>query len=87
MLDATALEFDMTRPDERSGGRRKPSKEPPDDPYCTFKDDRERRNALVSRDVRIAVCRLAGVAGVVVVAVFTPAGSLAGSVARMLASL
>jgi hypothetical protein len=82
----TALEFDMTQPDDRSGGRRKPPQEPPD-PYCTFKDDRERRNALVSRDVRIAVCRLAGVAGVVVIAVFAPAGSIAGSVVRMLASL
>lgn len=77
----------MTHPDDRSGGRRKPPKEPPDDPYCTFKDDRERRNALVSRDLRIAVCRLAGVAGVVVVAVFAPVGSIAGSVVRMLAGL
>jgi hypothetical protein len=84
---AAALEFKMTQPDDRSGGRRKPPKEPHGDPYCTFNDDRERRNALVSRDVRIAVCRLLGVVGVVVVAVFAPAGSIAGSVVRILTSL
>ena len=33
----------------------KPTK--PDDPYCAFRDDRERRNALISRDVRIVVVR------------------------------
>lgn len=77
----------MTHPNDPSSGRRKPPKEPPDDPYCTFKNDRERRNALVSRDLRIAVCRVAGVAGVVVVAVFAPAGSIAGSVVRLLAGI
>ena len=24
-------------------------------PYCAFKDDRERRNALISRDIRLVL--------------------------------
>jgi hypothetical protein len=57
---------------------------PSEDPYCEFKDDRERRNALVSRDLRIVGCRLVTVAGLVILAVYTPAGTMAGLIARML---
>lgn len=53
------------------------------DPYCTFHDDRERRNALVSRDVRIFGCYLVGVAGLVTLAILAPAGSAAGIVALL----
>lgn len=35
------------------------------DQYCELKDDRERRHALVSRDFRIAGCRLVTVTGTV----------------------
>ena len=57
------------------------------DPYCEFKDDRERRNALVSRDLRIVGCRLVSVVGVVVVAAYTPTGAMFGHIARMLGRL
>jgi hypothetical protein len=40
-----------------------PSRSSPNDPYCEFKHDRERRHALVSRDLRIVGCRLVTVAG------------------------
>lgn len=32
------------------------------DPYCSFKDDKERRNALISRDIRYVLTRLIGLA-------------------------
>lgn len=51
-----------------------------DDPYCEFIDDRERRNALVSRDLRIVVCRLFTVAGLVMIAVFAPTSVVLHSV-------
>lgn len=53
------------------------------DPYCTFSDDRERRHALVSRDVRIFGCCLVGVVGAVTVAVLAPPGSAAGIVSLL----
>jgi hypothetical protein len=56
----------------------------PGDPYCEFKGDRERHNALVSRDLRIVGCRLVTVARLVTLALYTPAGSMVGLVARML---
>ena len=52
-----------------------------DSPYCEFRNDRERRNALMSRDVRIVLCRLLTVSGIVVVAVVQPGA------ARLLARL
>lgn len=58
-----------------------------DDPYCEFKDDRERRNALVSRDLRIVGCRLVTVVGLVTLALHTPAGSVVGLVVRILGRL
>jgi hypothetical protein len=61
-----------------------PSRASPDNPYCEFKDDRERRTALVSRDLRIVGCRLVTVAGLVTLALNTPAGSMVGLIARML---
>jgi len=64
-----------------------PRRASPDDPYCEFKDDRERRNALLSRDLRIVGCRLVTVAGLVTLALYTPAGSTVGLVARMLARI
>jgi hypothetical protein len=65
-------------------GRGAPSRASPDDPYCEFKDDRERRNALVSRDLRIVGCRLVTMAGLVTLALNTPASSMVGLIARML---
>ena len=44
-------------------------------PYCEFRNDRERRNALMSRDVRIVLCRLLSVAGFVFVVVMSANGS------------
>jgi hypothetical protein len=46
--------------------------------------DRERRNALVSRDLRIVGCRLVTVAGLVTLALYTPVDSMVGVVARIL---
>lgn len=40
------------------------------DPYCAFRDDRERRLALISRDVRFAIVGLA-----IVVAITSTTGS------------
>jgi len=57
-------------------GRGAPSCASPDDTSSAFKDDRERRNALVSRDLRIVGCRLATVAGLVMLALYTSAGSM-----------
>ena len=65
-------------------GRGAPGCSSPDDPYCEFKDDHERRNALVSRDLRIVGCRLVTVAGLVTIALNTPAASVVGLIARML---
>lgn len=72
-----------------SSNRRRgaPSRASPADPYCEFKDDRERRNALISRDLRIVGCRFVTVAGLVALALYTPAGSTVGLVARMLARI
>lgn len=64
-----------------------PIRTSPDDPYCEFDDDRERRHALVSRDLRIVGCRLVTVAGVVTIALCTPAGSVVGLLARILGRL
>lgn len=64
-------------------GRGAPRRAAPDDPYCEFKDDRERRNALVSRDLRILGCRLVTVAGVVTLVLYTPAGHMVGLIARV----
>jgi len=68
-------------------GRGAASRASSDDPYCEFKDDRERQNALVSRDLRIVGCRLVTVAGLIVFAAYTPAGSIGGVIARMLGRL
>jgi hypothetical protein len=64
-------------------GRGGASRASPDDPYCEFKDDRERRNALVSRDLRIVGCRLISVAGLVTLALYPPVGNMIGLVVRM----
>jgi hypothetical protein len=58
-----------SRSHRRRGAPRRAS---PDDPYCEFQDDRERRNALVSRDLRIVGCRLVTMAGLVTLALYTP---------------
>jgi len=65
-------------------GRGAPSRSSPDAPYCEFKDDYERCNALVSRDLRIVGCRLVTVAGLVTIALNTPAASVVVLIARML---
>lgn len=59
----------------------------PDDPYCSFKNDRERRNALVSRDLRIFGCRLVITAAITMFAIYAPPGSTLGLVARLLGRL
>lgn len=38
-------------------------KRPKPDPYCAFKDDRERRNALISRDVRLVLMAIISALG------------------------
>lgn len=50
------------------------SRSSPEDPYCEFRSDRERRNALISRDVRFVLCRLATVGGVVAIVMLAPGG-------------
>lgn len=57
-------------------GRGAPSRASPEDTYCAFRDDRERRNALVSRDLRIVGCRMVTGADLVTLALYTPAGSI-----------
>jgi hypothetical protein len=68
----------------RTGAPRRAS---PEDPYCEFQDDRERRNALVSRDLRIVGCRLFTVGGLVTLALYTPADSMVRVLTRLLARL
>jgi len=59
-----------------------------DDPYCEFRSDRERRNALVSRDVRLVLCRLLTVVGTVTVVVRSaPGQDIMGVLARLLGLL
>lgn len=70
-----------------SRGKGAPGRTSPDDPYCEFKDDNQRRLALISRDVRMVGCRLLTVVGIVVLAFYAPAGSLATLIARMLGRL
>lgn len=55
------------------------------DPYCEFKDDSERRDALMYRDIRIVICRFFTVSGLVIVALFTPFSAVVGIVVRLLA--
>lgn len=56
----------------------------PDDPYCEFKDDRERRQALMFRDLRIVGCRLVTVGGVVTLALYASPESIGGLLAKLL---
>jgi hypothetical protein len=56
----------------------------PEVPYCRFADDRERRNALVSRDIRIFACRLVTVVAAVVVVLYGPAGAALATLVRVL---
>ena len=74
---------------EPNSRRRKgaPSRSSPEDPYCEFNDDRERRNALVSRDIRIFGCRLVTAVGLVTLALNAPMGNLAEQIAKLLARL
>ncbi|MEX3958795.1 hypothetical protein [Trinickia sp. EG282A] len=58
-----------------------------DDPYCEFTDDRERRHALVSRDLRIVGCRMVTVVGVVVLVLYSPPGSMVALIVRLLGRL
>lgn len=59
----------------------------PDSPYCEFKDDRERWNALMSRDLRIVGCRLITVVGVVLFAACAPEQSTSGAISKILGPL
>lgn len=74
----------MAHTPSANGGRGAASRASSDDPYCEFKDDRERRNALVSRDLRIVACRFVTVAGLVILAGYTPTGNLVALIARLL---
>lgn len=58
-----------------------------DDPYCSFKSDRERCRALISRNVRIFGCRLVTVVGVFGIAILAPPGIMVGFLARVLGRL
>lgn len=62
----------MDEPHDIRIGRQ--SRSSPEAPYCEFRSDRERRNALISRDVRFVLCRFATVAGVVAVVMLAPGG-------------
>ena len=59
----------MAKQEDPSGKKRQNET---DSPYCEFRNDRERRNALMSRDVRIVLCRLVTVVGIVAVATASP---------------
>lgn len=74
----------MAHTSDSTRGRGVASRNSSVDPYCEFKDDRERRHALVSRDFRIVGCRLVTVVGTVTLALYTPAGSLVELLTRML---
>lgn len=64
--------------------RAAPQRAGPDDAYCRFTSDRERRNALISRDIRILGCRLSVALAVAIVALHAPPGGAAGLVLRLL---
>ena len=66
------LEPQMAKRDDPEGKHRHSGAE---SPYCEFRNDRERRNALMSRDVRIVLCRLLSVAGFVLIVVMSANGS------------
>lgn len=56
----------------------------PDDAYGGFVSDRERRNALISRDIRIFGCRLSAAIAVAIVDLHVPTGGAVGLVLRLL---
>lgn len=64
--------------------RAAPNRAGPDDAYGGFTSDRELRNALISRDIRIFGCRLLAVIAVIVVVLHVPEGGAAGLVLRLL---
>ncbi|SCC90966.1 hypothetical protein THIX_10007 [Thiomonas sp. X19] len=64
--------------------RAAPNRAGPDDAYGGFKSDRELRNALISRDIRIFGCRLLTAIAIVIVALHTPTGHAVGLVLRLL---
>ena len=59
---------------------------PKSDPYCAFRDDRERRLALISRDIRITIVRLTSIVAIVVAATGNPGPSSWMSVLRLFAN-
>lgn len=62
-------------------GSRRPSRKSMADSYCAFRDDRERRLALISRDIRITVVRLASM--LMIVALAAPSALPLLSVVRL----
>jgi len=72
----------MAQKSDASAGR--PQGAGPEEPYCRFADNRERRNALVSRDIRIFACRLVTVVAAVVVVLHGPAGPALAALVRAL---
>jgi hypothetical protein len=67
-----------------NGPRAAPNRAGPDDAYGGFTNDRELRNALISRDIRIFGCRLSAAIAVVIVALHVPTGGAVGLVLRLL---
>lgn len=57
MQGQLALRMGVTKRQERQE-LEMPSKPPKPNPYCGFKDDRERRRALQSRDLRLVLIAL-----------------------------
>lgn len=78
MLEASGAQAELNT--QKRGAKLPPSSAP----YCEYKDDRERRHALVSRDLRIVGCRIVTVAGAVTLALFTPTASLVGFFVRLM---
>ena len=64
--------------------RAAPNRAGPDDAYGGFTSDRELRNALISRDIRIFGCRLMGSIAVIVVVLHVPTAGAVALVLRLL---
>jgi len=74
----------MAHNSSSNSGKRVSGRASTDAPYCEFTDDRERRHALVSGDLRIVGCRIVTVVGVVALVFYAPPGSMVAFIVRLL---
>ena len=74
----------MRRKPPSNRPRAAPQRAGPDDAYGGFTSDRELRNALISRDIRIFGCRLSAAIAVAIVAMHVPPDGAVGLVLRLL---